>query len=572
MIHDPTLKPPRQAFWSRATIAASLVLTLAASSSFPRPTTADDAYSNGEEPIAVIASAGIDRLLEDVDYVFEAADRPQIASFISGFAQNINNFEGLNREAPIGMYLYPRENRPGEDPEELAGVVFIPVTDVDRLVETLRISNQVFLERTDDPNVIELHTPEQVFELQVAHDHLFFNFESLPLKSYPNPSDIIGDNAEQYDLYVDFRKAGLRPEFVEKVAEQITSQVNGDLDQHEGEGDAEYAIRRRAAETFRDLAVELVHSGEHIVAGISLGEEHSGLSIDWELRLDSESWLIDALQASSITTSHFASQLAEPEPATFSMAWQVPADVRQMLLEGLEIGYEQALDNADDDGGRHVIEQLYKTVQATAEQGRFDLFGQMIGEPPQRLVFVGGVAIAGDDVLAETLAMVLPHATNAPQVRELEMNVGRAGNVAIHRVVPSEMRQQERQLYGEDAAFYFGVGEGAIWLAVGEDHALDVLTDVINNRDSAAAGSEGEPHLQFALHLSDWVVLADSLANGNADQRRFFEAAREAFANPDDDLLEFNVRPSEQGLRVRLHLDEGYIRLFGIAVANQVNR
>jgi hypothetical protein len=152
------------------------------------------------------------------------------------------------------------------------------------------------------------------------------------------------------------------------------------------------------------------------------------------------------------------------------------------------------------------------------------------------------------------------------------MNVGQAGDVAIHRVVPTEMRDQERRLYGDNAAFYFGVGDGAIWLAVGEDHALDILTDVITNRESAAAAGEAQPHFQFNVHLSDWVVLGDSLGDGSDDQRRFFEAAREAFAQPDDDLLSFEVRPSDNGLRVRLHLDEGYIRLFGIAVANNINR
>lgn len=567
-----TLNRPRPEIWIRFAVVAGVVLGFFAIAHVEQAATADDVYTNGEEPIAVIASAGIDRLLEDIDYVFEAAERPQIASFIRGFAQNINNFEGLNRDAPIGMYLYPRENLPGEDPEEPAGVLFIPVTDVDRLVETLRISNQVFLERTDDPEIIELHTPEETHDLRVAHDHLFFNFEALPLKTFPNPDDLIGDNAEQYDLYIDLRKAGLRPEFIERIASQITSQVEADLDRKPSESDAEYAIRRRAAETFRDFAVEIVRSGEHLVAGISLGEDHAGLAVNWELRLASGSWLIDALNASSLTASHFRSQLAEPEPATFSMSWQLPADAREMLLDGLAIGYQQALDNADDDGGRHVIEQLYQTVQATAEAGKFDLFGQMIGEPPQRLVFVGGLAIAGDDVLAETLAQVLPFAANAPQVRELEMNIGRAGEVAIHKVVPSEMRQQEQRLYGEDAAFYFGVGDGAIWLAVGEDHALDILTDVIESRDVESTREGSEPHLQFALHLSDWVVLADTLGNGNNDQRRFFEAAREAFANPDDDLLEFSIRPSDNGLRAQLHLDEGYIRLFGIAVANQINR
>ncbi len=555
---------------NRTLSAACLILGLVAFAEVTQPAHADDVYANGAEPIAVIASAGIDRLLDDIDYVFLAAGRPQIADFITGFAQNINNFEGLNREAPIGLYLYPRDNT--NDPEELAGVLFVPVTDVDRLVETLRISNQVFLEKTDDPEIIELHTPEQVFDLRVAHGHLFFNFESLPLTKYPDPVAIIGDNAERYDLYIDFRKDGLRPEFLERVAEQINQQIESDLTQKDDENDAEYAIRRQAAEVFRNVALELVKSGQHVVAGISLGTEHEGMSIDWELRLDSESWLIDSLQASVLTTSHFASQLAEPEPATFSMAWQLPENARRILLEAVDVGYQQALDNADDEGGRHVIEQLYKTVQATAETGKFDLFGQMVGEPPQRLVFVGGLAIAGDDVLAETVAQVLPYAAQAPQVKELDMNVGQAGNVAIHRVVPTEMREQERRLYGDDAAFYFGVGDGAIWLAVGEDHALDVLTDVITNNEGVAANSEGEPHFQFNIHLSDWVVLADSLSDGSDDQRRFFEAAREAFAQPDDDLLQFDIRPSKDGLHVRLHLDEGYIRLFGIAVANNINR
>src|SRR5690606_21415409 len=99
--------------------------------------------------------------------------------------------------------------------------------------------------------------------------------------------------------------------------------------------------------------------------------------------------------------------------------------------------------------------------------------------PEGSFVLLGGTAVADSDKLAVGFERLLPFAVDSSDIRAVEMNVARAGEIAIHRLCPQKLRKRDRRLYGENAAIYLAAGRGALWVAVGGDGAGSQLAETI---------------------------------------------------------------------------------------------
>ena len=76
--------------------------------------------------------------------------------------------------------------------------------------------------------------------------------------------------------------------------------------------------------------------------------------------------------------------------------------------------------------------------------------------------------------------------------------------------------------------------------------------------------------LHAAVHLTNWIgVVGDGTG---AEAQRFIEAARTAFSDPEQDGLAVELGPTDEGLRLHVKVDEGYIRLLGLALAARMRQ
>ena len=86
-----------------------------------------------EQPFAVIAVAGIDRILDALDFSFEAADRPEASEAIGGFLDRAGELKGIDHSQGFGVMIF------------LAGIMpqpvgYVPVDKIEDLMKTIKKS------------------------------------------------------------------------------------------------------------------------------------------------------------------------------------------------------------------------------------------------------------------------------------------------------------------------------------------------------------------------------------------------------------------------------------------------
>ena len=86
-------------------------------------------------PVAVVNVAGVDRLLDDTDYLFGSIGRSDMKEVINGLLGNLGDLRGLDRTKPFGAMIYLK---PGVVPQP--GVIaYVPVTDIAALSRTVEM-------------------------------------------------------------------------------------------------------------------------------------------------------------------------------------------------------------------------------------------------------------------------------------------------------------------------------------------------------------------------------------------------------------------------------------------------
>jgi hypothetical protein len=523
------------------------------------------------QPIAVVSVAGVDRVLEDLDYVFESVGRKDQATFIKGFLVNLNDLKGIDRTRPLGALVYLPPRLEGEP--DVVG--FIPVSRIGDLQVTLRISNQISLEHVSGEDRYELRTPDTTLPVRLAGGYAFFAKQSSLLDGeLPDVAALTSPLAKQYDVALSLSRDGLPAAAIDRALDKIQADADRELARKENEGEAEFQLRTRVARAVFDLAEDLVSDGKSLVVGANLSSTGRHAELEALLTVAASSPLAAYLKGTAASGSTFAAQTAEPNPLTMTSTWTLLPEGTDIATEVLrlaqrEVGkqFQVDLETAVD----HPVRRLFDALQATARQGQVDSFVQFIGEPPGKFVLVSGTRVAQADAVARAIEDILPHVRKSPDVKDLQMNVATIGGVTLHRVVGQKMRKQDVQLYGDDAGLYIGAGESALWMALGGADAIGVLQEVIPRvaaRRTAAA--DAPPAFRAVLHLTSWLGMIG--AESSANERQFAAAARQAFTDPDADTLRLELVPGMNGLRLRVRFDEGYIRLVGLALSEHMRQ
>ncbi len=107
------------------TLTLLLALAGTAYAQEPAGDAAEDAPFAGP-PVAVANVASVERVLEDIDYLFGSVERKDMSDVVSGLLGNLGDLKGLDRGKPFGVMVFLK---PGIVPQPLP-IGYFPVTDV----------------------------------------------------------------------------------------------------------------------------------------------------------------------------------------------------------------------------------------------------------------------------------------------------------------------------------------------------------------------------------------------------------------------------------------------------------
>jgi hypothetical protein len=193
------------------------------------------------------------------------------------------------------------------------------------------------------------------------------------------------------------------------------------------------------------------------------------------------------------------------------------------------------------------------------------------GEPPGRLVVVGGVQLGEGSRLADDLPELLRALAGARKNGSVQMAAERHGGVLLHRIAGNAPPPNAQRLFGASPALYVGADPRALWFALGGETALPMLRQTMDRVNASGGGtqrSRQDAPLRLDVHAGQWVAtLGSDLGNSPAER----ELMRNAFARGQD-TARIDVATSENGLRLRLELQEGFVRLVGLGIVRQMDR
>ena len=516
-------------------------------------------------PLAIINIASLDRVLGDIGYLFEAADRADMMEVLEGQLDRVGQLEGLDRTRPMGMMVYLREGFPPQP--EVVG--YFPVSDIRDLSKTLEIGPVSVQRVPESEDRYELKGPNQTFQVKMLHDYAFVSNNGDVLdRELGDPVKQVQALTDKYDFaaQIDITTVplGLRQIFMTFLRNSSLAE----LQQRDEESDAAYAVRKANGESTIIFLEQLVTQCDAITFGMDASKEEKAALFDVSFRASPNSTFSQYLTDVAGKRSFFECLLSEESPLSFSLSWNMDSREKKAMKALLSAGKEsmkEAVDEPEDVEGP--VHDVFASLGKTADKGHLDMFVQFLPSDETKLVLIGAVRMEDADRMAGAMRELLSRVTDSPDLAKMELDIDSHAGITFHRIQGAEIREQDARMYGEDPGLYVGVGRNSIWFSVGADDALDELKGAIDT----AIGELQNPvdrtpaaPFQIVAHVLPWMELQGEVADASIQR----ELAQDAFGKGDD-RIKLDFQPTDDGARLRLQFDEAFMRFLGMTMSTQ---
>ena len=508
---------------------------------------ADDTDRSAAVPLVIINVASVDRLLGDVKYLFETAGQSQINEMIDGGLSTVNNLKGVDRKKPLGVMIFLA---PGFPPRPIP-VGYLPVESIDELTQTIGGGTTSLKPVDGEENRYELVGPRGRQQILLRGGYAFISTDAENLdQKFLDPAKLTGGLSARHDLAVTCAAAADRA-----GAER------------DDEPDGPYQLRRANESNMLEFIELLLAEGDRITLGINASKEDKDAVIEFQFEAKPNGKWAKALAKIDSRPSYFAPLLDEKAPLSFSLSWKMDDREQGNTTEFLRVIEPQIISQLEPVAP--AVRSLFAALNKTAEMGHADAFFQYKVLPPERMALYGGLKVEDGQKISASVRSIMAQLKQNPEVGEMELDVDSHKGVSFHRIGSREgaVSPLNQRIYGGKPSVYIGTGPNVVWFALGDSSSLEATKTAIDELAAARATvgkqKRGAP-FQFVLNMSSWLDKMDA-------QRPFAARARTAFAGGGD-RLQVDIRPSENGMRFQLKVEEGYLKMLGAAIGGGIQR
>jgi hypothetical protein len=530
---------------------------------------ADDSDATVEKaaavPLVIINAASVDRLLGDVRYLFETAGQSQLNESIENGLAAANNLEGVNRDKPLGMMIFLA---PGFPPTPIP-VTYVPVDDIDKVAQLIGGGNTQLKPVDGEPDRYELvggRRGTQQVVLRGGYAFINQSAENLDQK-FLDPVKLTSGLSARHDLAVTLRLDTVPDAVKTTLLGVLRAQFNANMQQRDDEPDGPYQLRRANESNALEFIELLLAEGNRVTLGINASEEDKDAVLEVQFEAKPSGNWAKALAKIDSRPSYFSPLLDEKAPLSFSLSWKMDDREQGNMTEFLRVLEPQVASQLEP--VEPAVRSLFSALTKTAETGHADAFFQYKVMPPERMALFGGVKVEDGQKLSTAVRSILSQLKMNPDVGEMEIDIDAHKGVSFHRIGSrSETTTAANQrIYGGTPSVYIGTGPNVVWFSLGDSSSLDAtktaIDDLAEARATVGKKVRGAP-FQFVLNMSNWLEKLDS-------EGTFAKLARPAFEGGKD-RLQVDIRPSENGMRLQLRVEEGYLKLLGSAIGTGIQR
>jgi len=529
-------------------------------------------------PVVTVCVASVDRIMDNIAYVFGEAERPEVMDLIGAGLANVRDLKGLDRTKPGGLMIFLSE---GLVPLPIP-VGFLPVKDIGEFGQTVTSAGAQLKPvpgEEDHYELIPRRGPTSFVVIQNGYAFIGQNEESID-RTFASPEEFAGPLAARYDICA---SANLRktPKAVrDLVLLTVKNSAQASMQRRDDEPEAVYNLRRSQSESNLRFVEHLLRDGEELTLGFKVDQIARNASLELVVKAMPNSAFAKELKEGIARPSYFAAAIDESVPLSASMSVLMAKRDRKTMLDLFNLGEQESNRNlaglpkdaaVEDIPGQQSTQDLFNSLRETIKEGHLDGFVQFFGEPGEKFVVAGGVKIINAGAFGSGLSDVLEKASRTNADMNVELGVDSYGDIVLHRLVGNQQRARDKRLFGENSALYFGTDNQALWFAVGGDDAIPTLRAAIDrvNSGNDAGPRRGElAPFQLVINMSEWIQINQS----DRDQPgRFAAQALQAFEVDDSDILRADARSLKDGFRVRIQVENGFLKLLGLLIAGRID-
>ncbi|MFK7819906.1 MAG: hypothetical protein AB8G99_14385, partial [Planctomycetaceae bacterium] len=385
---------------------------------------------------------------------------------------------------------------------------------------------------------------------------------------FPNPARIMRGLTSKFDFAISLNLDSVPPAMRKLALGFISAQANADLQQRDDEPDGVYKMRRAQQERGLEAITQILEQLERLVIGIDVDKENSQAALEIVFDAQEDSQLAKDMKQVNKKRSHFERLVQEEAPLSFSMSAPIIERDQQQyreMLDGLELWLPTVLNKGSDETTLNpAITAGIQALRDTVAEAHTDMFLQFYGAPGSFSIVGGGRVVGGQKINAGVKEVLMQFSDDINnEVGEIDFDHETYKDVVFHRMVARDADDAAR-VFGDEIGIYLGVGRRTAWLAVGGSDALDKTKELIDLLAEPKDGNRTRVRrgpFQLVVNAKQWLGLDD---DGEGVQFDAFEDG--------GDRMTIDIRPTESGMRVRAQVDEGYLRLIGMAAGQRYDR
>lgn len=517
------------------------------------------AQMKGAVPINVVSS-GVDRLYEDLDYVFELANE---AAHLKTLKSTLDVFFGgveLKKAAVIQVYV-----RKGK----FNLVLHAPTANAKKFNQNVRalglrskflgggvysvsgLFNGFMKEVTAAGNAGDAVTI-------IAQDRPDLtplgNIAAFKTKLDPKDYDFVASVVNTKDLLKDR----------EDAVEEVRKQVLPGLKQLKTETPAQFELRKLTIDQ-QVTEIKQIYAEAELINGFgNISKKDKNALFETQLKALSGTPLAEGILMLGKDASYFANiPTNNSEPLSGMINFKLDA-LRQKHLQNFlkqarplvkkEIEEAEATTPESKEYSVIVADILFDVLDQGAKDGVLDGVVNVTVNADKLHTIVGGAKVNG--------AVVTAGLVKLKQKAAVDMDVDKVGDVAIHKItLPTNLPELE-EIYGKKLELFVATGPKASWYALG-DGAEAKLKEALAKVEQPA-GEKSKVIASLHANALIWYKLFDAFRlkrhKGNEERRKEAIAAFEK----GDDVFDFKLEIPEDGvLKSSLIFQEGMLRYFG---------
>jgi hypothetical protein len=548
-----------------------LIAAMAIGAPFASVTAADS--STAAKPFAVVSLAGYDTFKNDINYLGELADNPQLGTNLEGllkiFTKN-QGLAGLDKARPWGAVAQTLG-------DEVTGYAFLPVDDLKKLIDILDPFIDKPEEMGDGVYKIEgkdkKHNPPMFVKEGKGWIYLADDPQKLANVS-DDPLSLLGGLEKEYQIAVQWNFVNVPDNLRQLFVAEMKKGAERDSGKRKNESAEEHAMRLKITGEILKQVESAIDELQTFTLGWNLDTKTEKCYLDASFVAKPGSKIANAMKSAGNSSSKFAGFNLSDAAIVGNWNGNLPAFKADMLKEIFDTAQKKALedlakkerDPAKAELGKQLIGKIMALLQDTLKNGRVDGGAAVIAKPDALTVVAGGAA--SNDGRIEDVAKIIVEAAKAEHPekaleidRWVKLNASEFQGVKLHTVsipIPADAPDRAKMvpLIGETLEIVVGTTKDGAYIAAGRD-PLATLKKAIEQ--SAAQASKNV--LPFEISLSVSKAAEFIAAVGKHGERE--QAAKLAAAfkqTTDGDHATLRAMPIDNGMKYRLEIETGVLK------------